>query len=244
MSMMSGARRQRGISARVLDRGAFLRKVYSLFTLSIMLSGAAAAAACLTGEQVASHGMTVPSGIATALDHPYIMFFSLLGTTLLASVFRYVRGFNVLALGAVAVISGLFIAPMVYMVQLKAHTGTTLTPQPVLHAFILASAAFAGLTGYVLVTGKDFTSWGGFLSMGLWTVIGASILGLFFGGTVFSLALASVSVLLFGGYVLYDTSRLLAKGEDDAVGCALNLYLDFLNLFLNLLRIFAGSSKD
>lgn len=241
MSTLEGTRRYRGFA---LDRGAFLRKVYSLFTLSIMLSGAAAAAACLTGTQVASHGMTVPSAVATALDHPYLMFFSLLGTTVLASVFRHVRGLNVLALGLVATLSGFFIAPMVYMVQMKAHTGTTLTTQPVLHAFILASAAFVGLTAYVFVTGKNFSAWGGFLSMGLWTVIGAGILGLFFGGSVFGLALASVSVLLFGCYVLYDTSRLLDKGENDVVGCALSLYLDFLNLFVNLLRIFAGGSKD
>ena len=54
------------------------------------------------------------------------------------------------------------------------------------------------------------------------------------------MAIASVCVLLFGAYILYDASRLLRAGENDAVGCAISLHLDFLNLFLALLRILGG----
>jgi modulator of FtsH protease len=78
------------------------------------------------------------------------------------------------------------------------------------------------------------------LVMGLFVVIGASVLNLFIGSSVFGLAIASVCVLLFGAYILYDTSRLLRAGERDAVGAAISLYLDFLNLFLALLRILSA----
>ena len=76
--------------------------------------------------------------------------------------------------------------------------------------------------------------------MGLFVLIGASLLNIFLGSSVFGLAIASVSVLLFGAYVLYDTSRILRSGEDDAVGFAISLYMDFFNIFLAILRILSS----
>lgn len=242
--MSTTTRRPFGLSPRATDKGGFLAKVYGLLSFSLALSGATVAAACLTGHNVVRAGKTMPVAIATALDHPYLMMFGFLGLVLLGAMVRFVRGLNVMALGAISIFTGLFIAPSVYMVQMKANAGLTFSPQPVLHAFILASASFVGLTMYALISRRDFSTWGGFLSVGLWVVIAAGILNIFFGGGAFALAISSVAVLLFGAYILYDTSKMLEKGEDDAVGCALNLYLDFLNLFLNLLRLFSGSSKD
>ncbi len=81
--------------------------------------------------------------------------------------------------------------------------------------------------------------------MGLWVLIGASVFSLFLGGTAFSLAIASVGILLFGGFILYDTSRMLRDPSNrDAVGAAIGLYLNFLNLFLFLLRILASSRRS
>ncbi len=57
-------------------------------------------------------------------------------------------------------------------------------------------------------------------------------------------AIASVTVLLFGGYTLYDTSRMLREGEDEPVPVALNQFLNLFNLFLALLRIFSGGRRD
>lgn len=237
-------RRQFGLSPRATEKGSFLAKVYGLLSLSLALSGATVAAACFLGGKVAYQGKQLPVAIATAMDHPYLMAFGFLGLVLVSALVRFVRGLNVMALGAVSVFTGLFIAPLVYMTQLKANAGLTFSPQPVLHAFALASASFVGLTLYALISGRDFSAWGGILSIGLWVLIAAGILNIFFGATAFALAISSVAVVIFGAYILYDTSMMLQKGEDDAVGCALNLYLDFLNLFLNLLRLLSGSSKD
>lgn len=226
------------------EKSGFLAKVYGLLSLSLALSGGTVAAACLAGSKVSYNGKPVPVAVVTALEHPYLMAFGFLGLVLLSAVVRFVRGLNAMAFGAVSVFTGLFIAPLVYMAQMKANAGLTFSPQPVLHAFLLASASFVGLTMYALFSGRDFSAWGGFLSIGLWVLIAAGILHIFVGGTVLALAISSVAVLLFGAFILYDTSSMLATGEDDAVGCALNLYLDFLNIFLNLLRLFTGSSKD
>jgi modulator of FtsH protease len=62
---------------------------------------------------------------------------------------------------------------------------------------------------------------------------------------VFQLAIASVGVLLFSAYVLYDTSRLLRTDDrSDAVGAALGLYLNFFNMFIFILRILMSSRRD
>jgi modulator of FtsH protease len=135
------------------------------------------------------------------------------------------------------------IGPALFFAQLAAGLGGTISASPIRDAFILAAAAFIGLSGYALVTQKDFSFLRGALVMGLLVVIAASVLNIFIGSSIFGLAVASVCVLLFGAYVLYDTSRLLRAGENDAVGCAIALYLDFLNLFLALLRIL-GSRRS
>jgi modulator of FtsH protease len=114
----------------------------------------------------------------------------------------------------------------------------------VLHAFGLATAGFTGLSAYALTTKRDFSALRGFLGMGLFVVIGASVLNLFLGASVLSLAIASVTILLFGGFVLYDTQRMLREDDLEPVPAALNLYLNFLNLFLALLRILSGGRRD
>ena len=92
---------------------------------------------------------------------------------------------------------------------------------------------------------RDFSFLGGFLSMGLWVLIGASLLSMFVGGAAFSLAIASVGVLLFGGYILFDTSRIcVTLTNRDAVGAAIGLYLNFLNMFLFLLRILSSRRRQ
>jgi modulator of FtsH protease len=141
-------------------------------------------------------------------------------------------------------VSGLYIAPAIFSAHIMATAGSTLSASPVRDAFLLTVLGFTGLTSYALLSRRDFSFLRGFLSMGLWVVIGASLLGMFVGGSAFQLAIASVGVLLFGGFILFDTSRILRDPDNrDAVGAAIGLYLNFLNLFLFLLRILAESSR-
>ena len=121
--------------------------------------------------------------------------------------------------------------------------GATMDPSPVRDAFLLTGASFTGLTGYVLITRKDFSFLGASLSMGLWVVLGAMLLSFFVQSAALSLAIASVGVILFSGYILYDTSRILRDPERNAVSAALRLFLDVVNLFLSLLRILSSSRR-
>jgi modulator of FtsH protease len=224
----------------------FLRRVYTLFTGGIVLAIVGALAALYIGNPVLlpSDGeiLRVPPIVAFELEHGIVMLLVYIAAFFGASFARRVQGLNVLALLGYTFITGLFLAPTLFIAQLMASHGSTLDASPVRDAFLLTGAAFTGLTGYVFVTRKDFSFMGAALSMGLWVIIGASILGIFIHSAALQLAVASVGVLLFSGYILYDTSRLLhGRADDDAVGAALGLFLNVINLFLMLLRILSQS---
>ncbi len=226
----------------------FLRKVYLLFTGGVWFAVVGALLALYAGAPVAlTRGgavvATVPPLVAFAMQHWIVMMLVYVGAFFAASFARHIRGLNVLALFGYAFITGLFIAPSIFVAQAMASAGHTLDASPVRDAFLLSGASFVGLSGYVLVSRKDFSRFGAALTMGLFVLIGASLLGLFIHAAVFQLAIASVGVLLFSGFILYDTSVIMREGERDAVGAALRLFLDIINLFLLLLRILS-SSRD
>jgi len=236
------------------DTAPFLRKVYSFFTLSVIAAAAGALVALYAGTGTSHLTMTLSSGAAVTVP-PLVAFFArhwiiggllFLGSVYGASAVRMRPGVNVAALTGMGFVSGLIAAPAIWITQLMATQGTTLTQSPVRDAFLLASAGFIGLTAYALVSRRDFSFMRGFLSMGLWVVLGAILLNIFIGSSAFALAIASAGVLLFGGYILFDTSRLVKRPEErgDAVGAAISIYLSFLNLFLFLLTIFRGGSRS
>ncbi len=105
----------------------------------------------------------------------------------------------------------------------------------------LTVGAFAILTGYAFLSRRDFSALGGFFSVGLWVLIGTSVLNMFFHNPTADLWLASGGVLIFSGLLVYDTSRLKnAYGPEDYVTAAVQIYLDLLNMFLFILRILGG----
>ena len=234
------------------EKLAFLRKVYSLFTGSLVTASIGAMVALYAGADLSQ--VTIAVGRAVVPVPPLVGFFinhMIVGALLFfgaffgASMVREKPGVNVAALFGASFLSGLYIAPMIWLVQVQASQGMTLSSSPVRDAFLLTVLGFTGLTSYALLSKRDFSFLRGFLSMGLWVIIGASLLSIFVGGASFSLAIASVGVLLFGGYILYDTSRILRDPTNrDPVGAALSLYLNFLNLFIFLLRILSSSRRS
>ena len=107
-------------------------------------------------------------------------------------------------------------------------------------ASFLTATVFVGLSAYVHVTKKDFSAWGGMLFAGLLVVVVASLIGLFVSSSTYQLTISAVSALVFCGYILYDTSRIVTGSETNYVLATLRLYLDVLNLFLDLLNLLGG----
>jgi FtsH-binding integral membrane protein len=125
----------------------------------------------------------------------------------------------------------------------------------IVSTFFICAATFLACSVYGWTTKKDLTSWGGFLTMGLIGIIMASLVNMFIASSAVSAVVSYIGVIVFVGLTAYDTQRLKnmaltqPAGLDGAVirkGAilgALALYLDFINLFLMLLRIF-GQSRD
>ena len=121
--------------------------------------------------------------------------------------------------------------------------------QTVLTALSLTGVIFLSLSGYTLVTQKDFSFMGGFLMTGLWVVIGAvllSLVGGFFGIYIsgLQLAISAAIVMLMSGLILYDTSQIIHGGETNYIMATVSLYLSIYNLFmalLHLLNFFGGN---
>ena len=227
-------------------RLAFLRKVYGLFFAGVLFAAGGALTALYTGTPIAlGKGVAVPPLVAFVMQHTIISFVVYLAAFFGLSAVRHKPRINVVALLGFTFISGLFIAPALFVATLMAKMGSTLSSNPVRDAFLLATAAFGGLTGYALITRKNFSFLRGMLSMGLLVLLGAIVIGMFVGSQVFHLAIASVGVLLFGAYVLYDTSRLLHSEEPiTPVDAAIGLYLNFLNIFLFILQILSSGRRD
>lgn len=121
-----------------------------------------------------------------------------------------------------------------------AYTGASIA-----RAFFITAATFGAMSLYGYTTKKDLSGWGSFLFMGLIGIIIASIVNLFLQSTALQFAVSVIGVLLFTGLTAYDTQRIkqtyyqlsgdsLAKS---AIIGALSLYMDFINLFIMLLRL-------
>ena len=111
---------------------------------------------------------------------------------------------------------------------------------------------FLSMVVYGYITEKDLTSYGSFLMMGLLGVIVASIINIFTHSSGFSFVVSLLSVVIFTGLTAYDTQTIknyyfdsdsIEISEKKAIYGALRLYLDFINLFLNMLRLI-GSRRD
>ena len=138
---------------------------------------------------------------------------------------------------AFSVLNGLSLGPLFLV-----YTSTSLVS-----VFLITAGTFFAMSIYGYTTGRDLTKMGSFLFMGLIGLIIASVVNMFLGSTILGYALSFVGVGIFTVLVAYDTQKIkqyyyMAQDERTrqvmAINGALSLYLDFLNLFLYLLRLF------
>ncbi|HYQ07566.1 MAG TPA: Bax inhibitor-1/YccA family protein [Xanthobacteraceae bacterium] len=122
------------------------------------------------------------------------------------------------------------------------YTGESIT-----RVFFISAAAFGALSLYGYTTQRDLTAVGSFMFMGLIGIIIASLVNIFLHSSGLSWAISIIGVLVFAGLTAYDTQAIKEMydpmddgtvGGRKAVMGALRLYLDFINLFLMLLRLF------
>jgi uncharacterized protein len=235
----------RGVSAdrAAVDAGlrAHMIRIYNLMAAAVALTGVvswltfnAATATNAAGQLVLTpFGQTLYSGPATI-----VLFLGTLGLVFAISwmINRLSAGTALLMFMLYAGLLGLMLSS-VFLV----YTHTSIT-----RVFFISAASFGALSLYGYTTQRDLSAMGAFLTMGLFGLILAMLVNLFFQSTMMSFIISCVGVLIFAGLTAWDTQKIkemyspmddgTIAGRKTVMG-ALTLYLDFINIFLFLLRL-------
>ena len=232
----SGAR-----TGAVVDLGlrSYMLRVYNYMTVALVLTAVAAYATfsmAVQGGVLTSFGQAIYTGPAKWL----------VILAPLALVFFISFRLHTLSLGAAQATFWIYAA----LVGVSfGSLGLIYTGASIARVFLITAAAFGALSLYGYTTKRDLTGWGSFLFMGLIGLIVASLVNMFFASSAMSFALSVISVLIFTGFTAYDTQAIKEtyyEGDGSTVAGhkaimgALRLYLDFINLFLSLLRLFGN----
>lgn len=129
------------------------------------------------------------------------------------------------------------------------------TGESIARAFFITASVFGAMSIYGYTTKKDLTSFGSFLFMGLLGIIFASIINIFLKSSALAFASSVIGVLIFTGLTAYDVQKIKSMyyhtanlsdeaSSKSAIYGALTLYIDFINLFIMLLRFFGTSRRD
>lgn len=214
----------------------FVRSVYNWMAIGLGITG------------VVAYGVANSPGVTEVIFGSQLIFFGLI-IAQLAMV--YMISARIQRMQAST-------ATMLFIVY-SALNGATLssvflayTQSSITSTFFICAATFTACSVYGWTTRRDLTTMGGFLTMGLIGIVIASVVNMFFQSGAVSTIVSYVGVLVFVGLTAYDTQEIknmaLSQPADIDAGAvrkgailgALKLYLDFINLFLMLLRIFGG----
>ncbi len=248
--------RSAGIGARsaTIDAGlrAHMNKVYSTMSIGMLITFAAAWAIsnlAVTSDPSQAAGMVRQGTYLTDLG--YAIYASPLKWVIMFAPLAFIFfGFGAamnrlsaagvqLAFFAFAALMGLSISSIFLM-----YTGYS-----IIQVFLITAVAFAGLSLWGYTTKKDISGWGSFLIMGVIGILVASVVNIFLGSGIMQLAISVLGVLIFAGLTAYDTQNIknvyiqhAQHGDQEwlakaAISGALNLYLDFINMFMFLLQL-------
>ena len=213
--------------APAITRAGFLQKVYAAMTVGVLISMGTAFA-------LLQQGIEDPQGsIVVQVAHNYLMVGLIyLALTFGASLAARVRILNISLFIAFALVTGLRLSPL-FVLGYQAG-GYAL----IWNALGMTCLLFGGLTGYVFISGKDFSFLGGTLSMGIMVLLGFMVGTFFFDAPAYQMGVTVGGLLLFGLFVLYDTSVIMRSlAPEEWVAGALHLFIDFINLFIRILFI-------
>jgi len=204
-------------------RASFLQRTYSLLLAGVFV---------FAGTLWAAGSVPAVSSLAIGLFEmgPLVLMLVWFGAAFAVRAVADKRPINVVAYFAYAAFFGLVLAPLVLY---AAHA----KPDVLTQASIVTVLVFSGLTAYVFVSRRDFSFLGSALTIGAMAMIGVLVAGILFG---FSLGLwfSAAGVLLFSGFILYDTSRILHHYPTNAhVAAAIELFVGLIMLFQNVLML-------
>jgi modulator of FtsH protease len=212
-------------SSTVIDGAAHrvLRNTYMLLSLCLGFSA-----------------LTAGVSAALRLPHPGIIItlVGYFGLFFLVSKYRD-RGLGVALVFALTGFMGYTLGPIISH-YLNMPNGT----QTVMMALGGTAAIFMGLSGYALVTKRDLSFMGGFLTIGVLVAFVAGLAAIFLNIPALSLTVSAVFVLLMSGMILYETNNIVRGGETNYVMATLSLFVSIFNLFTSLLHLLGFANKE
>ena len=214
----------------------FLTKVYSWMSLALLLSGA-------TALIVANSPVLLNLIFGNKIGFPILAIGEIILVWWLSASIRKISTMTAsIAFLIYSVINGATLSSIFYAFSLNS----------IVIVFLVSALMFIGMSLYGVFSKSDIMSFGRYFSMAIIGLIVASVINIFLKSSGFSWIISIVTVVIFTGLTAYDTRKMLlvsqqADGSDmfqkaSIIG-ALELYLDFINIFLALLRIF-GKSRD
>lgn len=209
------------------ERATLVRRTYTLVFFSILVT--------MVG---ATYGLSNVWLMAQIAQHPFLTMIAAFVPLIAAQGARTRFPLNIAMVMLFTFAMGVMISPVLYGLRQT-------NPGVIEQAAGLTVGAFAILTLYAFVSRRDFSAWGSFFVVGLWVLIGTSLLNIFFHNATADLWLAGGTVLVFSGLLVFDTWRLRnVFGPEDYVIAAVQIYLDLLNLFMGILRILGGNRRS
>ncbi|MBI2718665.1 MAG: Bax inhibitor-1/YccA family protein [Rhizobiales bacterium] len=233
-------------SAQVaIDQGlrAYMLRVYNYMAAGLAITGVTAVGTYLAAVDTSS-GTTQLTAFGQALFTGPLMWVLLLGT--LGLVFFLSFRINSMSVSAAQTTFWIYAA----LVGVTfASLGLVYTQGSIARVFLITAGTFGAMSLYGYTTKRDLTGMGSFLFMGLIGIIIASLVNIFFQSSAAAFAISVIGVIVFTGLTAYDTQKIkeMYYADDEvavmgrkAIMGALSLYLDFINLFLQLLRLFGN----
>jgi FtsH-binding integral membrane protein len=247
MAQFDTIRSAAGARAAQIDEGlrAHMNKVYGTMSVGMLITFLAAWA--LAGLAVVRNDAGEMIGLTqlgTALYTSPLKWVVMFAP--LAFVFGFSAAINRMSAATAQTVFYLFAAVMGISIS---SIFLVFTGQSIIQVFLVTAIAFAGLSLYGYTTKKDISGWGSFLIMGVIGLVVASIVNIFLGSGILSLAISAIGVLIFAGLTAYDTQNIkntylqhAHSGDTEFLGKAaimgaLSLYLDFINMFMMLLNL-------
>jgi FtsH-binding integral membrane protein len=254
MAEYQSTRTAGGVRTADIDAGlrAHMNKVYGTMSVGMLITAAAAWA--ISGLALSTEPTAYQIGASTWLTD--------FGATLYTSPLKWVVMFLPLAMVFLfgAMINKLSAAgAQTFFYVFAAAMGVSIswifavfTGFSIIQVFLITAIAFAGLSLWGYTTKKDISGWGSFLIMGVIGLIVASIVNIWLQSPAIMYAVSMIGVLIFAGLTAYDTQKIKTtylahahQGDQEwlakaAIMGALNLYLDFINMFMFLLQLFGS----
>ncbi|UZE26306.1 Bax inhibitor-1/YccA family protein [Pseudomonas sp. B21-056] len=211
------------VQAEQLEVSRVLRNTYGLLALTLAFSGVMA---------------YVAQQMHVGYPNVFVVLIGFYGLFFLTNKLRD-SGWGLVSAFALTGFMGFILGPILNL-YLKMQGGAELVSS----AFAMTALVFGGLSAYVLISRKDMSFLGGFLTAGFFVLVGAMLVSFFFQISGLQLVISAGVVLFSALMILYQTSAIIHGGERNYIMATISLYVSIYNLFVSLLQLLGLMGRD